>query len=294
MQIGFHTSAFTIATWDFEQCLEWANRHDVHFVECGAIDGVTWNHGLGYVPHVALGEDPLLVRRTLDMYDVQFSQLDTAFPLSRREGANLGVEYVPTIRWAKLAGCQWVDSTDDRRPPVGMTDRDALVQMRWCYQQILKAAEAYQIVVNIEPHGRFTTKPDYLAEMLDFADSPYLRLNMDTGNTFIAGQDPVTFLTRFVDKVDHVHVKDVSSDLSARMQGKLTGIAVSHCAVGQGVNAENIQRCLEIRAEHGFDGVISIECEGQGGPLIEQSLAWVRDLVATVNRRVTATKSQGT
>ena len=36
-------------------------------------------------------------------------------------------------------------------------------------------------------------------------------MNMDTGNTFIAGQDPVAFLDQFIDRVSHVHVKDVSA-----------------------------------------------------------------------------------
>jgi hypothetical protein len=52
-------------------------------------------------------------------------------------------------------------------------------------------------------------------------------MNMDTGNTFIAGQDPVAFLNRFKHKVSHVHVKDVSQSLAASMRGELTGIAVS-------------------------------------------------------------------
>lgn len=287
MLIGFHTSAFASAAWDFEQCLAWAKRNDVHFVECGAIDGVTWNHGLGYVPHVALWEDPLLLRRTMDRYGVQLSQLDAAFPLSRPEGATLGVEYVRhALRWAKLVGCPRVDTTDDRRPPVGLGDREALAHLRWCYQQILEVAEAYEIVINIEPHGYFTTKPEYLAEMLGFADSPYLRLNMDTGNTFIAGQDPVAFLGRFLDRVDHVHLKDVSPSLAAAERGKLTGIATSHCALGDGVNAANIRRCLEMLAAHGFDGVVSIECEAQGGPLIERSLAWVRDAITATGQPV--------
>jgi sugar phosphate isomerase/epimerase len=54
-----------------------------------------------------------------------------------------------------------------------------------------------------------------MEKMLAFVDSPYLRMNMDTGNTFIAGQDPVAFLTKFKNKVSHVHVKDVSDTLAA-------------------------------------------------------------------------------
>ena len=282
LEIGFHTDAFNSSYWSFEQCLGWAQKNDLHFIECGTIDGVSWIHGLGYQPHVALWEDPLLLRKKMDRYGVRFSQLDAAFPLSLPEGATLGVEYVlHTIRWAKLAGCPRVDTTDDRNRPAGMTDREVLEHLRRIYLQILPVAEAYQIIINIEPHGYYTTKPDFLGEMLSFADSPYLGLNMDTGNTFIAGQDPVAFLARFRDKVNHVHIKDVSPGLAAAARGELTGIAVSHCAVGDGVNAGNIRRCVDLLVEGGFQGVLSIECEGQGGPMIERSLAWVRELVAS-------------
>jgi len=275
MRISFHTDAFNSSYWSFEQCLEWAKKNDVHYIECGTIDGVSWIHGLGYQPHVALWEDPVLLRRKMDEYDVRFSQLDAAFPLSRPEGATLGVEYIlHTIRWAKLAGCPRVDTTDDRFRPEGMTDREAMDHMRRIYRQVLAVAEAYEITINIEPHGYYTTKPEFMSEMLSFADSPYLRMNMDTGNTFIAGQDPVSFLERFAGDVDHVHVKDVSESLAAA-RGDLTGIAVSHCAIGEGANAANIIRCLEILRDTGYDGILSIECEGAGGPLIEKSLAWL-------------------
>jgi len=280
MQIGFHTDAFNSAYWSFEQCLQWAQRNGVHFIECGAIDGVSWIHGLGYQPHVALWEDPLLLRKKMEGYGVQFSQLDAAFPLSLPEGATLGVEYVlHSLRWAKLAGCPRIDTTDDRNRPEGLSDREALDHMRRIYRRILRVAEAYQITINIEPHGYFTTKPEFMAEMLAFADSPFLAMNMDTGNTFIAGQDPVLFLSEFLDKVNHVHIKDVSPSLAAASRGELTGIAVSHCAVGDGVNADNIRQCVSVLAEAGYDGVLSLECEGQGGPMIERSLEWVRGLI---------------
>ncbi len=283
IEIGFHTDAFNSSYWNFDQCLSWAQKNDIHFIECGAIDGVSWIHGLGYQPHVALWEDPVLLRKKMDRYGVSFSQIDAAFPLSIAEGATLGVEYVlHTIRWAKLAGCPRVDTTDDRHRPEGCTDRETLDHMRRIYRQILTVAEGHGITVNIEPHGYYTTKPEFMAEMLAFADSPWLRLNMDTGNTFIAGQDPAEFLMRFRDKVSHVHIKDVSPSLAAAARGELTGIAVSHCAIGDGVNAENIGRCIGILARSGYDGVLSMECEGQGGPMIERSLIWLRQALCSV------------
>ncbi|NQT52852.1 hypothetical protein HQ576_12410, partial [bacterium] len=43
-----------------------------------------------------------------------------------------------------------------------------------------------------------------------------------------------------------------------------------------GVNAGNIRTCLAMLKDHGFNGVLSMECEGEGGPMIEKSLTWMR------------------
>jgi sugar phosphate isomerase/epimerase len=280
IEIGFHTDAFNSSYWNFEQCLEWAQKNNVKYIECGTIDGVSWLHSLGYHPHVSLWEDPLVLRRKMDQYCVEFSQLDAAFPLSLAEGATLGVEYVlNTVRWAKLVGCPCIDTTDHRDRPPGMTDSEALAHMKRIYHQIVPVAELYGITINVEPHGYYTTKPEFMEEMLSFCDSPYLRLNMDTGNTFIAGQDPVRFLERFINQVSHVHIKDVSQSLAEASRGELTGIAVSHCAIGDGINRDNILTCLKLLKDSDYEGVISLECEGQGGPMIEKSLAWVREVL---------------
>ncbi len=281
MKIGFHTDAFNSAYWNFDACLEWAQRNDVHYIECGLIDGASWIHGLGYQPHVALYEDPVLLARKMADHGVRFSQVDAAYPLSGEDGPIRGVPYVlKSIPWAHLAGAPAVATTDGLHKPEGLEDADAMGIMERSYRQILRVAEAHEIIVTIEVHGYFTTDPDRMAEMLAFVDSPRLRMNLDTGNTFIAGQDPVAFVRRFVDKVAHVHVKDVSESLAAAARGEQTGIAVSACAIGDGVNADNIRRCLEILRDAGFDGTLSMECEGQGGPLIEKSLAWLRGTLA--------------
>jgi len=291
IEIGFHTDAFNSAYWSFEQALEWAQKNDVHWIECGMIDGVSWIHGLGYQPHVAIWEDPLMWREKAEKYGVRFSQIDAAFPLSRPEGASLGVEYANrTIRWAYLAGCDHIDTTDDRFAPQGITHDQALEIMKRSYAQIIETAERYKMIIDIEPHGFYTTKPEFMEKMLAFVDSPYLRMNMDTGNTFIAGQDPVAFLNKFRDKVSHVHIKDVSESLSASLRGELTGIAVSQCAIGDGVNRENIKKCFDILVDLNYDGVVSLECEGQGGPMIEKSLAFVREVVNDANARMIAKK----
>jgi inosose dehydratase len=284
MKIGFHTDAFNSGYWSFDKCLAWAQKNGLRYIECGLIDGVSWIHGLGYQPHVALYEDPVLLRRKMERCGVQFSQVDAAFPLSGEEGPLRGVSYVmKAIAWAAQAGAPCVDTTDGLHQPEGLSDAESMALMKKCYQQIIKVAEAHRIIVNIEPHGYFTTNPDAMAEMLAFVDSPFLRMNMDTGNTFIAGRDPLQFLKRFMDRVSHVHVKDVSESLALAVRGGQTGIAVSHCALGDGVNAENIRKCLAALHDAGYQGTLSIECEGQSGPMIEKSLSWLRQTLSELN-----------
>ena len=36
------------------------------------------------------------------------------------------------------------------------------------------------------------------------------------------------------------------------------------------------EAAVTLLRDHGYRGVLSIECEGQGGPMIEQSLRWLR------------------
>lgn len=280
MEIGFHTDAFNSSYWNFDKCLQWANQNQLHFIECGVIDGVSWIHGLGYQPHLALYEDPVLLRRKLESFDIQLSQVDAAFPLSGKDGPLYGVPYVlKTIPWAKHAGCDCIATTDGLHKPEGLSDDEAMEMMKRSYSQIIDVAEAYEMHINVEVHGYFTTNPDRLAQMLEFCDSPFLGLNLDTGNSYIAGQDPVEFCRRFREKIRHVHIKDVSASLAAAARGGQTGIAVSHCAIGDGVNADNIRQILSILRDSHYEGVLSMECEGAGGPMIEQSLDWLREAV---------------
>jgi inosose dehydratase len=277
MTIGFHTDAFNSAYWSFDKCMQWAQAAKVHRIECGLIDGVSWIHGLGYQPHLAMYEDTALLKKKMESHGLKFSQIDAAYPLSGEDGPLRGVPYVmKAIEWADQMGCPCVDTTDGLLKPEGLSETESMELMKRSYRQIVRVAEAHKVIVNIEPHGYFTTKPKMMAQMLGFVDSPYLRLNLDTGNTFIAGQDPVAFLREFVAKVSHVHVKDVSESLALAMRGGQSGIAVSQCPLGEGVNAGNIKECLKLLRDAGYEGVLSIECEGQGGPMINQSLAWLR------------------
>ena len=117
----------------------------MHYIECGLIDGVSWIHGLGYQPHVALYEDPVLLRRKMESYGVRFSQVDAAYPLSGKDGPLRGVPYVmKSIAWAAQVGCPRVDTTDGLHAPAGLQDEEAMDLMKRSYEQIIEVAEAHK------------------------------------------------------------------------------------------------------------------------------------------------------
>jgi len=264
----------------YEVPCQFAKNHDIEYVEFGTIDGDYFIQALGYNPHIPLHSDPLKLKSYLDSLGLKVSELDAAYPMSSPEGQYRGIGYtIRTIQFARAIGCPCVDTTDGGSKPEGYTDEEVMVLMKQYYRVVLDWAQRYDMIINVEPHGPYTTDPDTMEQILSFFDSPYLRLNFDTGNTFIAGQDPVKFLRRFRDKVSHCHIKDVSEGLAKAVLGGQTGIASSVVAIGEGVNAENIAGCIELLKEIDFDGVLSIECEAAPGK-VEQSIEWLRKEIA--------------
>ena len=119
----------------------------------------------------------------------------------------------------------------------------------------------------------------FMNRLFEYFESEYLKFNMDTGNSFIAGLDPVEYLKIFRKYLSHAHIKDVSQGLAAAVRGEETGIATSEVPIGGGVNADNIKGCLEFLKETDWDGAISIECNGADHN-IRQSVEFLRGLLA--------------
>jgi sugar phosphate isomerase/epimerase len=280
IKLGMHVDNWRHFDVSYEVPCKFAKDHGLEYVEFGTVDGDYFVQALGYNPHIPLHSDPLKLKSYLDSMGLKVSQLDAAYPMSCPEGQFRGIPYtIRAIQFAKAIDCPCVDTTDGGRKPAGYTDKEVMALMKQYYRVVLEWAERYDIIINVEPHGPYTTNPDTMEQILSFFDSPYLRMNLDTGNTFIAGQDPVAFLRRFRNKVSHCHIKDVSKELADAIRGGLTGIPTSVVAIGEGANAENIAGCIELLKKTKWDGVLSIESEAAPGK-IEQSVEWLRKEIA--------------
>lgn len=277
IHLSMHTDNWRCLSGSFEQACEAAKSFGLEHIEFGVVDGQEFVQGLGFAPTISLDSNPIKLRRYMDSMGLKPSQIDAAYPITGPLGSTLAVRYVQkAIQFAAAIGCPYVDTTDGAARPEGYTDEQVLAMARENYRQILEWAEDYGVAVNIETHGPYTNNPDMLEEMLSFCDSPLLGLNLDTGNTFIAGGNPVDFLQRFLPKLRYMHVKDVSESLAAAVRGEDTGIATSESPIGQGANAENIRECIRLLKEADWDGVLSVECLGTGDNLAA-SIDWIRE-----------------
>jgi sugar phosphate isomerase/epimerase len=209
----------------------------------------------GYYHMLSVEDDPLEVKEWLDGLGLQCSAVSAHSALMRPE---VSVPYITrAIRYAADLGCTIVN-TDEGPKPDWMSDDQAFEVMRYSLHQILAVAERHGVDVGIEPHQIYTSRLDTFQRILALSDSPRLKVNWDTGNSFLAGkEDPYEMLEAVVDRVVHVHAKDIEMDQAAAERGEVTGTAVG-CACGDGV--VDWPRVLSILRASGYKGALAVEC----------------------------------
>ena len=285
IHLGLHTDNWRPLSLSFEAACKKIAATGLKHLEFCAIHGQNFIAALGYDPGVSLQSNPRAIRRFLDQLGLRVSQIDGSYPMMGPNGSAFGVQYVTqSIRFAAELGCPMVDTVDGAFETPGLTRKEVFRVTCDNYAQCLSWAEDYKIIVNVEPHGPYTNDLDFMQRLFHHFESEYLRCNFDTGNTFIAGHDPLDYLKALRQYVVHCHIKDVSADLAAAARGEETGIGSSIVPVGGGVNAENIKRCVEFLQATKWDGSVSIECHGSDENTAA-SVQFMKDLVKAKRRK---------
>jgi sugar phosphate isomerase/epimerase len=208
----------------------------------------------GYFHSVSMDEEPLEIRDVLERHGVKASGLSAHTPLMRPE---ISVPYLEkAIRFAAVLGAPVVN-TDEGIRPDGMELDDAYTIMKYTLTRALRVAERYGVYIAIEPHQSITKTTQGLEIVATLVESDWLRVNYDTGNAYLGGEDPYEGLKAVAELVVHVHAKDISIRQSKDERGKVTGTPVG-CACGEGVI--DWARILDILKGAGFNGVLSVEC----------------------------------
>lgn len=279
IQLGLHTDNWRPLSMGFEAAVEKIVATGLKHVEFAFIHGQNFIQALGYDPGVSSQSNPRALRRYLEGKGLSVSQIDGAYPMMGPNGSAYGVQYVQqAIRFAAELGCPMVDTVDGAFETPGMTREEVFRVTCDNYAQCLPWAADYGVVINVEPHGPYTNDVEFMQRLFKRFDSEWLRLNFDTGNTFIAGHDPLDYVKALRPYLAHCHIKDVSAELAAAARGEETGIGSSVVPVGGGVNADNIRRCVRYLQATRWDGVVSIECHGSDENTMA-SVKFMRELV---------------
>lgn len=255
----------------FEYAVEQASRLGYEYLEPCLMTGRDLLAEAGYYHFLTTEEDAIEVRDQLVAAGLKPSGVSAHAPLMR---PNVGVPYLrAAIRYASDLGAPVVN-TDEGIKPAWMSEEMAWEMMRYSLTVVEQTAARYGVHIGIEPHGVYTTKVDGLLRIVDLVRSPWIGINFDTGNSYLAGSDPITDLRRVADRVVHVHAKDIAADMAAEKRGHVTGTPVG-CACGDG--AVDWSRVVEILRAAGYHGVLSVECGTV--PEAERSIEHLRSVL---------------
>jgi sugar phosphate isomerase/epimerase len=284
MIVGVNMEFIRCEDKSFAAGVERAARIGYKYVEPMVHDGRELLSEAGYFHSFSLHDDPFEMQDILDAHGVRPTGLSAHCPLMRPE---ISVPYLEkAIRFAKAIGAPVVNTDEGIRPGFLDEDEDAYTIMRYTLTRVLRVAERYGIYIGIEPHQSISKTTTGLLGIATLVDSPMLRVNYDTGNAFLGGEDPYEGLKAVRHLVVHVHAKDISIQHAEDERGKVSGTPVG-CACGDGVI--DWQRVVAILRDGGYDGALSVEC---GTPAqAERSLAHLNEILARVPAAELAAKS---
>lgn len=227
-------------------------------------DGAVLGNHFGFSAVASLDANPHDLKRmfaerglTITSYCAHADLLDPAAPW--RYGTH---EIIKAVRSAAAIGVPHVVTTEGEPvTPFGQSldTKESVAVIREKLWEPLRMAEDHGVKILLEPHGPVTGTIDGTSALLDAMNSPALGLNLDTGNSWLAGTDPVEYVKTFGSLIEHVHWKDLSAAWEAK-RGEVFGCGMADIALGQGViDIEGAFRALEAT---GFDGYSTLEVGG--------------------------------
>jgi len=254
LAIGMNLEAIRRHEKPFEWGVEKAAELGFEYVE----PMVHWGRELMSEAHyyhtVSMWDDPYRIRRAAEKAGLKVSGLQAHGPVCRPD---VHGDYLKqAIRYAAECGAPVVNTDEGYKAP-WTTEEEDHVLMRYMLYEAAQVAEPRGILIGLECHAQYSKTPDGLDRIYNLVKSPAIGINLDTGNAYLAGQDPYAWLERVVDRLVHLHAKDITVQHSAEERGKVTGTPVG-CACGDGVI--DWRRVIEIVRRAPRDIVLSVEC----------------------------------
>jgi len=254
INIGMNLEATRHHDKPFEWGLDRAAEMGYEYVEPMVHFGRELMSEAGYYHTCSLFDDPIKMRRQCENRGLKISGLQAHGPLGRpdRHGEYLKL----AIRYAAECGAPVVNTDEGIKAP-WTTEEEDWVLIRYTLQEAAFLAEERGVKIGLECHSQYSKTPAGLEKIYRLVDSPNIGFNLDTGNAYLAGQDPYTWLEQVIDRSVHIHAKDISLGHSDLERGKVAGTPVG-CACGDGVI--DWSRVIAICKPLPHDIAFSVEC----------------------------------
>lgn len=208
-----------------------------------------------YFHSFSMEEDTLLMKEICDKYGIKVSSISGHSPLMKPEAAV--TRLTRAIIFADAMQAPFVN-TDEMVKPDWMDDAFAHEAMKYSLTKANLVAARHKVHLCIEPHGIYTQTAAGLLRIVNLVPSPWIGVNWDTGNSYLAGvEDPYEGLMQVREQVLHIHAKDISMEQSEAVRGTVTGTPVG-CACGEGM--VNWDKVFEIMEPVDREIFLSVEC----------------------------------
>jgi len=184
--------------------------------------GASIGRDAGFTAQVSLDDNPYDIKRLFERYDLTIPTfyaharlLDPSIP-SRYSTS----EIMKAIKVSALMGIPYVITTEGE-PHTEWGKKLTYNQMVFVIAEKLyeplKLADDLGIMILLEPHGPITDSIKGIKDVINMLDEPKsLGINLDTGNSWLGGTDPLDFAKVLKDNIKHVHWKDIPSEWVSR------------------------------------------------------------------------------
>jgi inosose dehydratase len=245
-------------------------------------DGATLGVEYGFAASVSLDSHPRVTRDLAKKYGLTLTSvcahanlLDPASP-DRYQTHQI----IKAIKLAHLLGIPQVITTEgEPKTPFGhaLSKSERIFSIKEKLAEPVNWAAELGVELLLEPHGPVTDTIEGMAAILDgLKHEETVGVNLDTGNCWLGGSEPLAFIKTFGTRIKHVHWKDMGSEWGAK-RGSLFGCGMGNIPLGAGV--VDIASVVKELKKIGFNGPTTIEVAGDEN--VKASLKNLREWIGT-------------
>ena len=207
-----------------------------------------------YEPYLESWDESYMAKLADSVYDAglqismftsysDFSSPDVAKREQETAHVKQAVDAAVTFRTniVRLTAGSWID---------GLSQNEVLQNIADGLRGCLNYAEEKQVMLALEDHPVVGTKISDFVKILELVDDERLKVNLDTSNPMVSGDNSVDLAKLVADRIVHLHASDRLKNLQ-------------HCREGMGeVDFKGVFKVLK---SVGYDGWISLEAGGENG-----------------------------